>query len=34
MNADGSSGGGRAYFDENGNLIESGNVLTYLGLYR
>ena len=34
MNDDGSSGGGRAYFDENGNLIESGNVLTYLGLYR
>ncbi|MEO2239930.1 hypothetical protein ABE547_12010 [Dorea sp. YH-dor226] len=34
MNDDGSSGGGRAYFDENGNLIESGYVLTYLGLYR
>ena len=34
MNDDGSSGGGRACFDENGNLIESGYVLTYLGLYR
>lgn len=34
MNDDGSSGGGRAYFDEDGNLIESGYVLTYLGLYR
>ena len=34
MNDDGSSGGSRACFDENGNLIESGYVLTYLGLYR
>lgn len=32
MNEDGSSGGGRVYFDEDGNLIESGHVLTYLGL--
>ncbi|MGM9636208.1 MAG: hypothetical protein ACI3YE_08670 [Candidatus Avispirillum sp.] len=31
MNEDGSSGGGRAYFDENNNLIESGNILTYCG---
>lgn len=31
MNADGTSDGGRAYFDEDGNLIESGNVLTYHG---
>ena len=31
MNEDGSSGGGRAYFDEDGNLIESGNVLTFRG---
>lgn len=31
MNADGSSGGGRVYFDEDGNLIDSGDVLTYHG---
>ena len=31
MNEDGSSGGGRAYFDEDGNLIESGRVLTFRG---
>ena len=31
MNADGSSGGGKVYFDEDGNLIDSGNVLTYHG---
>lgn len=29
MNADGSSGGGKVYFDEDGNLIDFGNVLTY-----
>ena len=34
MNADGSSGGGKVYFDEDGNLIDSGNVLTYLGMFR
>ena len=32
MNADGSSGGGKVYFDENNNLIDSGYVLSYLGL--
>ncbi|MGM9636899.1 MAG: hypothetical protein ACI3YK_02830, partial [Eubacteriales bacterium] len=32
MNADGSSGGGIVYFDEDGNLIDFGNVLTFLGL--
>lgn len=32
MNDDGSSGAGRAYFDEDGNLTDSGDVLTYLGL--
>ena len=32
MNEDGSSGGGRVSFDENGDLIDiSGGVLTYLG---
>ncbi|MGN1082548.1 MAG: hypothetical protein ACI4SJ_03300 [Candidatus Avispirillum sp.] len=31
MNEDGFSGGGRAYFDENNNLIESGKILTYCG---
>ena len=31
MNADGSSGGGKVYFDEEGSLIDSGNVLTYHG---
>ena len=31
MNEDGSSGGGKVYFDENNDLIDSGNVLTYLG---
>ena len=31
MNDDGSSGGGKVYFDEDGNLIDSGNVLTYHG---
>lgn len=31
MNEDGSSGGGRAYFDEDGSLIESGRILTFLG---
>lgn len=30
MNADGSSGG-RVFFDENNNLIDSGIVLTYHG---
>ena len=34
MNADGSSGGGKVYFDEDDNLIDSGNVLTYRGLSR
>ena len=32
MNEDGSSGGGKVYFDENNNLIDSGHVLTFLGL--
>ena len=32
MNEDGSSGGGRVYFDEDGNLNDSGRVLTFLGL--
>ncbi len=31
MNADGSSGGGRVFFDENNNLTDSGEVLTYHG---
>ena len=31
MNEDGSSGGGRAHFDEDGNLVESGNILTFRG---
>ena len=31
MNDDGSSGGGKVYFDEDGNLVDSGNVLTYHG---
>ena len=31
MNEDGSSGGGKVSFDENNNLIDSGDVLTYLG---
>ncbi len=30
MNEDGSSGGGYLYFDDNGDLIESGEVLTRL----
>lgn len=34
MNADGPSGSGKAYFNEDGNLIESDNVLTYRGLFR
>ena len=34
MNEDGSSGGGRVYFDEDGNLIESGMILTYRGMSR
>lgn len=34
MNADGSSGGGKVYFDEDGSLIDSGNVLTYRGMSR
>lgn len=25
--------GGKVYFDEDGNLIDSGNVLTYYGEY-
>ena len=33
MNDDGSSGGGKVYFDENGDLIDSGYVLTFIGLY-
>ena len=32
MNEDGSSGSGRVYLDENNNLIDSGDVLTYRGL--
>lgn len=31
MNADGSSGGGKVYFDEDGNLVDSDSVLTYYG---
>ncbi|MGN1015200.1 MAG: hypothetical protein ACI4PM_07585, partial [Butyricicoccus sp.] len=31
MNDDGSSGGGRVCFDENGNLTDSGDILTYYG---
>lgn len=31
MNADGSSGGGRGYFDENNSLVDSETVLTYWG---
>lgn len=31
MNEDGSSGGGRAHFDDDGNLVESGNILTFRG---
>ena len=31
VNEDGSSGGGRVCFDENNNLVDNGNVLTYLG---
>ena len=34
MNDDGSAGGGMAYFDEDGNLIESDYVLTFIGMYR
>lgn len=30
MNEDGSSGGGKVYFDENNNLICSGDVLTHI----
>lgn len=33
MNDDGSSSGGKVYFDEDGNLIESNYVLTYIGMY-
>lgn len=31
MNDDGSSGGGKVYFNEDGNLIDFGNVLIYHG---
>lgn len=31
MNEDGSSGGGRVFFDENNSLVDSGTVLTYWG---
>ena len=31
MNSDGSSGGGRVYFDEDNNLVDSDTVLTYYG---
>ena len=31
MNSDGSSGGGRVYFDEGNNLVDSDTVLTYYG---
>lgn len=31
MNADSSSGGGKVYFDEDGNLVDSDSVLTYYG---
>ena len=31
MNEDGSSGGGRVYFDEDGNLSDGGVALAYLG---
>lgn len=30
MNADGSSGGGKVYFDENNNLVDSGHILTHI----
>lgn len=30
MNADGSSGGGKVYFDENNNLVDSGSILTHI----
>ena len=33
MNDDGSSGGGKISFNEERRLVESGRVLTYLGLY-
>lgn len=33
MNADGSSGGGKVNFNEKGELVDSGYVLTFLGLY-
>ena len=33
MNDDGSSGGGKVYFDEDGNLHDTGYVLTYRGLH-
>ena len=32
MNDDGSSGGGRVFFDEDGNLVDTSDVLTFLGL--
>ena len=32
MNEDGSSGGGRVFFNEDGELKDSGDVLTFLGL--
>ena len=31
MNDDGSSGGGKVYFDNDGNLVDFGSVLTYCG---
>ena len=31
MNEDGSSGGGKVYFDNNGCLKDGDNILTYLG---
>ncbi|MGN0657077.1 MAG: hypothetical protein ACI4KR_09805 [Ruminiclostridium sp.] len=31
INDDGSSGGGRVFFDENNNLVDTGKVLTYRG---
>ena len=34
MSDDGSSGGGKVYFDEDGNLIDSDYVLNFIGMYR
>ena len=31
MNEDGSSGGGRVYFDEDNDLIDNGRVLMHIG---